>query len=411
MENLSQFETCYKACLERNDPTPNDLVVRSRSWMSGISEKELKCFIKTILKPECKDDESNNQNRLRHVQLQILLRLQLLLVKEEVFLQRYIKICKRRHKKSQTTPTKTPQDVLLDDMIRILSTAAFLLDQNRPFAQFLTTTILTSRLSTCLPHVVSALLDAFEIPNPHLPKSSKDDDMELEPEPVVVKVKRKKRKLQQPQAPPKRQPLITSKKNRFQQSHFHANHKLEAISKLLDATPRPTTTTTRMNHNRTKLAKITPQSMPSKQQQSTTLGRPNRLLASSNQKSLLQPPSRPKSSLLKKQPQQPQQLHPRRTVVQETPAVKSRPRQVQETPMCHSPMPFNNRSSVQETRNHLPLSHLNNNTHPRSVQETPGLHNRGRRLAPETPAGPMLDLDTTTTTSESPAVRPMNLFG
>lgn len=439
IENLSQFETCYRACLERNDPTPNDLVVRSRSWLSSISEKELKSFIKTILKPEFKDD--SNQVRLRHVQLQALIRLQLLLVQEQVFLQRYIKICKpRNNKKSRTTPTKTPQDVLLDDIICTLSTAAFLLDQNQPFAQFLYT-ILTKQLYTCLPYVVSALSDAFEIPNPYLPIFK--DDMELEP---VMPVKRKKRKLpapsQQPHAPPKRMPL-SSKKNRFQGSHFHASHKLDAISKLLDATPRPA-----MTMNRLKLTKITPQSMPSSKH--STLGCPNRLLTSKSKSALL-PPKRPKSSLLK-------EPSSRRTVVQETPAAKSRHRQVQATPIFHSPvpqqrypppgtvqetpttmmfhspvpqsqcpftMPFNNRPSVQETLAFLPS--LNDNTH-RSVQETPGLHDRGR-LAPETPERPM-DLETSASTTnlprvapESPAmdngkpflsprpVRPMNLFG
>lgn len=468
MENLSQFETCYRACLELNDPTPDDLVVRSRSWLSSISEKELKCFIKTILKPpECKDEP--NQVRLRHVQLQVLLRLQLLLLQEQVFLQRYIKISKVRRKSqtTTTTPTNPPQNVLLDDMIRILSTAAFLLDQNRPFAQFLTT-ILTKHLYTGLPDVVSALLDAFEISNPYLPKPK--EDMELGP---VLPVKRKKRKLpaasQQAQAPPKRLPL-TSKKNRFQGSHFHANHKLDAISKLLDATPKAT-----MAVNRTKSANITPQSMPSSKH--STRGRPNRLLSSQktsqttkskSKSALLQQPPGPKSSPLNHEPQhEHEQL--RQTVVQETPPSKSCPRprhhrEVQETLMFHSPVrqqrhsphgimvqetpvpmssfhspvsqsrfpttpPRNNRSSVQEAL--ASLSSLNNDNNNNDNNITT------HRSAPETPAA--MDLETTSSTTtttttklrrlapESPAMRnnkgkpkpflssrpgrPMNLFG
>ena len=280
ISSLDDFKMVYNSCIEDNEPTPHELTARSKRWHSSLNGDQVKTLIIGVMKKEdcpLEQKERDGEIRLRTIQVHVLLRLQLLLLQDQIFTEHYVKLAldksskKRRKKKARDgiVQSSSPTEFLLDDIGQILSTAAFVLPQHVPFGSFLSS-CLTKQVYSQLGSVVSDLFGLFEIPNPYVQRPSEDDDANGLIRPITRRKKKRKQQAIVVPPPPSKRFLPPKNQNRFgattNHSHFHTQ--LETISKLLDQPSPPLRESTNANHVRgnssnlhQNMAKKTSQSM------------------------------------------------------------------------------------------------------------------------------------------------------
>lgn len=210
---------------------------------------------------EAPPSSSTPSSSLKHIEWNVVLFLELLVRSEKnklLLMQRFAKNIQRVQKQTKAKKRKRNativssssssssnskggdaqhEEVYLQFLIQQLTRVVFLLPSNDPFSAFLQEKCLTSYMYKKIPEMVKSLYDFFEVENPHLPKSTIEEESNMT-DMKTIKKKKAKRSLNKvtPQSaapPPKRK--LTLKKDTKRLNHFHGM--MSDVAKLLDAEP------------------------------------------------------------------------------------------------------------------------------------------------------------------------------
>jgi hypothetical protein len=232
---LSILEKAFESSVEHSDPSPlyviTQLVPHVILGSTHVVDKAtMKAVVSRVwltpkaIKGRMQSQQRENSKLLRLIQLQSMLRLQLLAMDKSAFLGLYSKkLLDRKKRKEGKKATITD---LIAEACLILEDASFLLEPAKPFPLFLAETISPS-IYCSIPETVHELLDAFECPNPFM-----DDEQPLTEEIISPSTVDAVREV----------PRITSKKGKSESNHAksvkfeHKDLTLESIN--LVAKPR-----------------------------------------------------------------------------------------------------------------------------------------------------------------------------
>jgi hypothetical protein len=214
-DGLVQQKLKLQVCVDENNPSPSKLIygtlptlLQHISLFESVESKQLEVIVHTLLrqgillpyaslvaKMNQQDDPASSSptsttdtaQKLRTLQVQAMVRLQLWSSFGEAFCEEYAKVNengqakeqRRKHKKKQHKKLNVlPADLLLQHTMQILSLTAFRLAPNRPFALFLQeclpkSLLLSSSVNKLPRDTLPRIFDNFEVPNPYLAR--KDD--------------------------------------------------------------------------------------------------------------------------------------------------------------------------------------------------------------------------------------------
>lgn len=280
--------------VQNSDPEEDSLEL-ARKWVASQGEEHLKDLLKRLFREQTKMSKTTLRSTitadclLRNIEWHAVLLVELWIQHGystvEMAYPKLVTISgkpnkKKKRKKDSKPCSSTPlaatheqkETVLLDHLSSTLSRAAFCLPANATFGAFLTRRCFSSRVWRKLPHVVTHVLNEFELANPFLTKDKANMDEKI----MLVKKKKKRVKVKKCVVEEKpRRRLIALKKNRFVGSHFHRSNSLRHMSKLLDddhSTPATNTNNNSKSKSSSRSKLVTPHSTVSisKRQSSET---------------------------------------------------------------------------------------------------------------------------------------------
>ena len=176
------LQQASETCVDCNNPTPQHLVTQMvPSVILGstyvVEKTQLKEVVSYLwmtlaaIKDRVRNPNRDNVKVLRVIQIQTLLRLQLLAMDKKTFLKLYSKkLIDRKRKKGGSN-----NGDLIPEVISILEHASFLLVMNKTLVQFLEEIIPTS-IYCSIPDQIQELFDFFECDNPFLDQDDEDDE-------------------------------------------------------------------------------------------------------------------------------------------------------------------------------------------------------------------------------------------
>mmetsp|Transcript_5863 Transcript_5863/g.8516 ORF Transcript_5863/g.8516 Transcript_5863/m.8516 type:complete len:581 (+) Transcript_5863:70-1812(+) len=237
---LDDVSLAYKTCTETNNPSPKDLVTSlvpqhlllESNLIDKVSLKNLlsKIWVSPqTLKEELRKPDRDNNTLLRQIQIQSLLRLQLLAMDRDMFANVYEKklLGRKKRRKLVTSIFET----LMCEIVTILESASFLLDVTNTTLHEFFSDIFPASIYCSIPDLMQELFDSFECPNPFIQAEDKHvketftDEVE----------ERKQKQTKKPLAPPQKKGPSPKK---VRAVHFHHND-LITQSVNLTATKRP----------------------------------------------------------------------------------------------------------------------------------------------------------------------------
>jgi hypothetical protein len=214
-DRLVEQKFQLQACIDENSPSPSKLIygtlptlLQQVSLFESVESKQLQIIVQALMRqgillpyasllelinqqdddPASTSSTTDTAQKLRTLQVQALVRLQLWSSFGEAFAELYVsqvevkaKGTKQRlKKKKQNKKLKVlPENLLLQHTMQILSLTAFRLAPNRSFALFLQEclpkSLMPSSSASKLPlGTLERIFDNFEVPNPYL--APQDDD-------------------------------------------------------------------------------------------------------------------------------------------------------------------------------------------------------------------------------------------
>jgi hypothetical protein len=281
-DGLVQQKLKLQACLDENNPSPSKLIygtlptlLKQISLFESVESKQVQIIVQALSRQgmllpyasllalinQQDDSESSSTDtaqKLRTLQVQVMVRLQLWSSFGEAFVEQYSKVTEevqakgkgkqRRHKKKHNKKLSVlPADLLLQHTMQILSLTAFRLAPNRPFALFLqeclpkslTLSSSTSNNSYKLPRdTLERIFDNFEVPNPYL---ARQDDNSAESATTVTALNfvpsPQRRSIIKKQKAEAKQALKVKKDLAIQQAQEKAEAKAKAESDKAHAKP------------------------------------------------------------------------------------------------------------------------------------------------------------------------------
>lgn len=201
--DLDAVTLACNACAESNNPSPQIFVTSLAPQFlllesDRIDKAALKDFLSKIwvapetLKEQLLCHDRDKSILLRQIQIQALLRLQLLAMDREMFTRVYEKKLLDRKKRRKLVVSIF--EAIISEVVKILESASFLLDvTTTTFHEFLSNSIPES-LYCSIPTLIQELFDNFECPNPFL----RDEQNDLK---EIVDDEGEKPKLKEPKKP------------------------------------------------------------------------------------------------------------------------------------------------------------------------------------------------------------------
>ena len=178
--SADSLQKACQECIAHNNPTPAYLVTQMISsailgTADVIDNDEMNRIVSslwltlTAIQGRVRDPTRDKQEVLRVIQVQLLLRLQMLAMDATAFLQLYSARLMDRRKRKAGVPTD-----VMTQIIAIVEQAPFLLDLGKTLRQFLQDTIPPS-IYCSIPDQVQEIFDFFECANPFVADDDDDD--------------------------------------------------------------------------------------------------------------------------------------------------------------------------------------------------------------------------------------------